>query len=146
MFWAKFGWTFWPFWPRNPKFSFAVPSNCPGIVSRETFAWTLPFPMLFLSLIHAFRGAHSELFNFPWQTLTSSNNRNNRKGGYRKLTFRARVSSATPCLVHALSVFPCIFYIKKGIWYLSKRAWIHIWYVSKSVPRCHSTPLMIILK
>ena len=40
----------------------------------------------------------------------------------------------------------CIFFIKKGIWYVSKRAWIHIWYVSKPVPLCHSTPLMIILK
>ena len=61
---------------------------------------------------------------------------------------RARVSSATLCfnsLVHVLRVFLCIFNIKKGIWYVSKRAWIHIWYVSKPIPPCHGTPLMIIL-
>ena len=37
-------------------------------------------------------------------------------------------------------------YIKMGIWYVSKRAWIHIWYESKPVPPCDGTPLMIILK
>ena len=58
---------------------------------------------------------------------------------------RARASSATLCSGHVLRVFLCIFYIKKGIWYVSKRAWIHIWYASKPVPPCHGTPLMIIL-
>ena len=37
------------------------------------------------------------------------------------------------------------FYIKRGIGYVSKRAWIHIRYVSKPVPPCHGTPLMISL-
>ena len=50
MFGAKFGWTFWPFLPRNPRFSFAVPSNCPELFAR-TFAWTLPLPCFFLSPI-----------------------------------------------------------------------------------------------
>ena len=27
-----------------------------------------------------------------------------------------------------------------GDWYVSKQAWIHIWYVSKPVPPCHGTP------
>ena len=53
---------------------------------------------------------------------------------------RARASSATLCSVHVLRVFLCIFYIKQGIWYASKRAWMHIWYVSKPVPPCHGTP------
>ena len=55
--------------------------------------------------------------------------------GYRKL-----------CSVHIQRVFLCIFDMKKGIWYISKLAWIHIWYVSKPVPPCHGTPLMIILR
>ena len=47
---------------------------------------------------------------------------------------RARASSAALCLVHVLRVFLCNFDIKRRIWYVSKRAWIHIWYVSKPVP------------
>ena len=39
--------------------------------------------------------------------------------------------------MHVLRVFLCIFYIKKGIWYVSKRAWIRFWYASKPVPPCH---------
>ena len=58
---------------------------------------------------------------------------------------RARASSETLRSVHVLRVFLCIFYIKMGIWYVSKRAWRHIWYVSKPVPPCNGTPLMIIL-
>ena len=57
----------------------------------------------------------------------------------------ARASSVTLCLVHVSRVFLCTFYIKKGIWYVSKRAWIHVWYVSRPVPPCHSTLVMIIL-
>ena len=71
--------------------------------------------------------------------------RNNRKGGVPQAYVRARASSETLRLVHVLRVFLCIFYIKMGIWYVSKRAWIHVWYVSKPVPPCDGTPLMIIL-
>ena len=59
---------------------------------------------------------------------------------------RTRASSATLCSVHVSRVFLCIFYIWKGIWYVSKRAWIHIWYVSKPLPPPSRYPLMIILK
>ena len=52
---------------------------------------------------------------------------------------RARASSETLRSVHVSRVFICIFYIKMGIWYVSKRAWIHIWYVSKPVPLCDGT-------
>ena len=68
------------------------------------------------------------------------------KGGVPQAYVHARASSAMLCSVHVLRVFLCIFSIKKGIWYVSKRAWIHIWYVSKPVPPCHGTALMIILK
>ena len=53
---------------------------------------------------------------------------------------RARASSETLRSVHVLRVLLCIFYIKMGIWYVSKRAWIHVWYVSKPVHPCDGTP------
>ena len=58
---------------------------------------------------------------------------------------RARAPSEPLRSVHVSRVFLCIFYIKMKNWYVSKRAWIHAWYVSKPVPPCDSTPLMIIL-
>ena len=59
---------------------------------------------------------------------------------------RAHASSETLRSVHVSRVFLCIFYIKMGNWYVSKRAWIHVWYVSKPVPPCDGTPLMITLR
>ena len=46
--------------------------------------------------------------------------------GVPQAYIRARAPSATLCSVHSYRVFLCIFYIKKGICYVSKRAWIHI--------------------
>ena len=65
------------------------------------------------------------------------------RGGVPQAYVRARASSAALCSVHVLRVFLCIFFIKKGIWYVSKRAWIHIWYLSKPVPPVTVPPLWL---
>ena len=59
--------------------------------------------------------------------------RNNRKGGTASLRSRTCVkrNAAFGARFKGLSLY---FYIKMGNWYVSKRAWIHIWYVSKPVP------------
>ena len=65
--------------------------------------------------------------------------------GLPQASVRACASTATLCSEHVLRVFLCIFFVKEGIRYVSKRAWIHIWCTSKPVPPCRGTPLMIIL-
>ena len=68
----------------------------------------------------------------------------NGKGGTASL--RSRTCFKRNAVFRArLRVFLCIFYIKKGIWYVSKRACIHIWYVSKPSSLSRN-PLFIILK
>ena len=81
-----------------------------------------------------------ENFNFDWNFACESHS-------LRPLLFgiiergvpqgyvRARVSSTTLCSVHFLRTFLCIFCIKKGIWYVSNLAQMHIWYVSKPLQR-----------
>ena len=65
--------------------------------------------------------------------------------GVPQACVRARASSATLCSVHVLRVFLCMFYIKKGIWYVSNG----LGYMSATYPNpyppCHCTPLMTIL-
>ena len=63
--------------------------------------------------------------------------------GVPQAYLRTRASSATLCLVRVLRVFPYIYFIKKGIWYVSQRAWIHIY--PNPYPLVTVPPLMIIL-
>ena len=69
---------------------------------------------------------------------------NNRKGGTASLRSRTRVKWNVVFGARFKGLL-CIFYIKMGNWYVSKRAWVQVGYVSKPVPPCDGTPLMIIL-
>ena len=64
------------------------------------------------------------------------------KRGVPQAYVRACASSETLRSVHVLRVFLRIFYsFKKGIWYVSKRAWIQIWYVPNPYPPLTVPPL-----
>ena len=70
--------------------------------------------------------------------------RNNRKGGTASLRLRTCVkrNAVFGARFKGLSLY---FLYQKGNLMRIKRAWIHIWYVSKPVPPCPGPPPMIIL-
>ena len=70
--------------------------------------------------------------------------RNHRKRG--TASSRSRMCVKRTAVFGALFKGLCLQYIyisKKGIWYVSKRAWIHVWYVSKPVPPVTVPPLWL---
>ena len=106
-------------WGLSPHKSTASPR-------KHHCIWTVAPPR------HSKTGAHSHVtcgLSRVWKIEIA-------KRGVPQAYVRARTSSAMLCSMHVFRVFLCIFYIKKGIWYVSKRAWTHIW----------CTPLLIILR